>query len=157
MTVCLAAIAAEGNAIVMVADRSISMDRAGRTVLKTDSAVTKIKLLHQQWVGLISGRIDFGRTVLSWAEDRHKFEPQKHLVERAKLAYQEARKVEIRDSILVPSLLDYTWYENRVSAEISDKDVLFEKVFNAIHNHNMATSLLLCGFEDSMRVYIYYN
>jgi hypothetical protein len=69
-------------------------------------------------------------------------------VERAKLAYQAARKVEIRDRILTPSLLDEDWYLRKVSSHVSNDDQCFTEIFNAINKYNTETSILICGFDD---------
>jgi hypothetical protein len=69
-------------------------------------------------------------------------------VERAKLAYQAARKVEIHDRILTPNLLDEDWYLRKVASHVSDDDQCFTTIFNAINKYDTETSLLLCGFDD---------
>jgi hypothetical protein len=66
--------AEDNRAIVALADKAVSFIQDDQVVLKADVGVRKIRELHDGWLGLISGPIDFGETVLSWAEESYRRE-----------------------------------------------------------------------------------
>ncbi len=153
MTVCIAAIAAGGRAIVLLADSAVSFLRDGQTVLKADNAVRKIRELADSWVGLISGPLDFGEQVLFNAQIAYRAAESRELAERlpmpecVKSAYQIARGAAVIDNILSPRLLDEAWYKRKVARQVSERDQFFIEISRLMDEYSNQSTLLVCGFE----------
>jgi hypothetical protein len=168
-TVCIAAIAAQGQAIVLVADRAISSIRGGQTVLKADAGVRKIREMAEGWAALISGPLDFGEQIIFDAERRYLEQKLsgdrlaiRTMIEEmsgkkvalpampqfAKEAYQVARKNLAVDVVLRPKLLSEQWYDHKVKNQISKGDEFFFSISREIQEVFTESSILLCGFQD---------
>jgi hypothetical protein len=156
MTVCIAAIAEKGRAIVMLADRAVAAAQGYEIVLKAESRVTKIHKLSAGWWGLLSGRLDFGHTVLEWAQvEYQKEENTRSMPECVKLAYQSCRRVEIQDKILSPVLLTEGWYQERLQREILPNDEFFLQIADKIEKYGAGSSIMVCGFNEQLIPQIY--
>jgi hypothetical protein len=152
VTVCIAAIAARGKAIVPLADSAISLVRDGQTVMKADAAVRKVRELADDWVGLISGALDFGEQILSNAQIAYRGTRDRDVSERIPMpelvqtAYQIARTVRVSDTILIPRMLDEAWYKRKAS-RVSEKDFLFTEISNMMGSYDAGSTLMICGFH----------
>jgi hypothetical protein len=141
----------------MLADRAI----AANEILKAESRVTKIHKLEAGWWALLSGRLDFGHTVLEWAQEDYKryntpgAERGRSMPECIKLAYQSCRKIEICDKILHPLLLTEEWYQDRARYEVSPNDEFFLRISDRIEKYSAETSIMVCGFDERLLPQIY--
>jgi hypothetical protein len=106
MTICIGAIAERDKAIIMVADRALTLG----VVQATNSGQGKIFHLGPQWYALVSGDITFARSVINTIrslilEDQSICDSEVSMQSCLEKSYQECRKAAIEDSILKPQLL----------------------------------------------------
>jgi hypothetical protein len=155
VTVCIAAMAEDNRAIVALADKAVSFMRNDEVVLKAEVGVTKIRELADDWLGLISGPIGFGETVLTWASENYRNDSAKRsMAEHVKLSYQAARRIEVVDRILTPRMLDENWYREK-SRSANETDGFFGQISDMINEYRLHSSLLVCGFDkDIAEIYI---
>ena len=163
MTVCIAAIAAQSKAIVLVADKSVSyLDERGNVRQRFDVAFEKIRQLKAPgWAALISGPMDFGVNVAQLADANFYVEAGatatddngivilRPLSEHMKSAYQICRRQEVIDRVLAPRLLSKEWFDTKVNEGASKKnDDYFLEIESLVANFDNTSSILLCGFEN---------
>jgi hypothetical protein len=152
MTVCIAAIAAETKAIVLVADKAASYVLDNRTTLKADVAVRKIRRMNALgWVALISGPMDFGERVIDLADSTYAVQEGPVMMgvpECMKMAYQVCRRIEAVDRILIPRMLTREWYDKKVAGAISQEDQFFIAIADEIGTFSNSSTIMLCGFEN---------
>src|ERR1700733_637151 len=153
MTVCIAAVAGNSKALVLVADKSVSyLDGNYMPRQKFDVAFNKIRPMDENgWTALIAGPIDFGERVVAASHQvAHKTRSWLYpmgVPDCMKIAYQQCRDVEVEDKILKPRLLSRQWYEKASAAE-SKKDEYFLALEHEVSGFTNLSSILLCGFEN---------
>jgi hypothetical protein len=153
MTVCIAAVAAKANAIVVVADRAAAYMENGETTCKTTSAFIKIREMRQGWAALIAGRMDFGERVVFAAErlyDSSHASDSPNVIampECVKIAFQAERKSCVIDTVLKPKMLTEEWYEQKLKSTNSENDDFFISIVHEVNSIDINTSIMLCGFE----------
>lgn len=155
MSVCIAAIAADGKAIVCIADRALTF--AGATAsTESDSGVTKIvDIPNTNWCAMFSGEdLTFPERVLGLVAEEVSKE-KRNQCDRKKMesavvrAFECQWEKEIEDHVLKPKVLKIASF----TADPKDQRLLDTVYLNTLaseiaeYKHNC--SMLFCGFDST--------
>jgi hypothetical protein len=164
MTVCIATVAAESRAIVMVSDKAVSYSGSGAVIpLVSDTEAKKfLRIGDTHWYALIAGDPTFAFEVVKTAERTLAKQIDKQLSDSVggmmycvRAAYRKQREASVEEQILRPRLLN----KNLVVARPMTMQPLTEDVFLAVitlaKDYKTKCSLLICGFDSHDKPHIF--
>ncbi|MFZ0589403.1 MAG: hypothetical protein WAM39_02855 [Bryobacteraceae bacterium] len=149
MTICVAALAADGQAIVCVADRSVSYgdDITG------ESDVTKIVSLGSGAVAMVSGaENEYERVLAKLGRNTNLGKSIPDTINYCEEKYKETRKELLATRILEPNLTDEARLRESASAPTANKYI--RKLMEQVSRFELQCSIILCGFDEAGAPYI---
>jgi hypothetical protein len=155
MTVCIAAIAAESEAIVCIADRALTFAGLGASA-QTDSGLTKIvDIPNTRWCAMFSSDdLTFPERVLGLVEadiakcKRNECD-RKEMEASVKKAFETRWNAEVEDQVLKPNLLSiasFTPDDKKKDLRLLDSKFI-NTLSQAIADYKHDCSMLFCGFD----------
>jgi hypothetical protein len=155
ITVCIAALADEARAIVLVSDKALTYGGAYTPAIQGESrGIEKLLPIEgSHWVALISGDPTFAETVVEQVEWRLRNNPElggsvAQFTELVKSEYQAVRNRAITDRVLGRRLLTADMLLNRPADVQPLPSSLFDQVAREIADFSTGCSLLIAGFDD---------
>ena len=153
MTVCIGAIAAKSQAIVMVADKAVTYSGGAGAAMQHDTGIRKIVPIGQSgWYTLIAGNPTFAIDVVDRATLF--LEKQPALVESVRgmltcmqRAYQVCREKAVIDNVLTPNLLTKALLVARPSTFLPLQAQHTADIVKRVGDYRAGSSLLVCGFD----------
>lgn len=156
MTVCVAALAKDSRAIVMVADKALTYgDNVYRPAMTGETGIVKMLPLGDSgWNALVAGSPTFADLVVRRAANVASADPDvansvTEMMECVKRAYQQEREQAVIDEVLQPRLLTKELFVARDAKMLPLDSTYLIDVANRIAQYNCDCSLLVCGFDGS--------
>ncbi|TET97792.1 MAG: hypothetical protein E3J29_04195, partial [Dehalococcoidia bacterium] len=150
MTVCVAALAKDSEAIVLVADKALTYgDNILRPAMQGESGVVKmIEIRNTRWAALFAGNPSIAEEVVRQAEsfldgDAAQADTHEGMMECLKLAYQSVREQAVIDQVLGTRLLTKEALVMRSKDMLPLPDVYFMEVAEQVRKFNVSCSLLV--------------
>jgi 20S proteasome alpha/beta subunit len=164
MTVCVATLASNSRAIVMVSDKAVTY--TGTTPLQSDVGIKKLRRVGKTpWHALIAGDPTFALRVIEIAEAILAARKKKYSTDLAqnvsgiqsvmKTAYQRARTEMVEDTVLSPRMLSRALFVERGKDLQSLDPEFFSELSDACDNANPGSQLLVCGFDPDEKPHIF--
>jgi hypothetical protein len=155
MTVCIAAIAEKGKAIVCIADRSLTFKGVAANT-ETDSGVTKIVPIPKtNWCAMFSGdSLTFPERVLGLVTEaviakKPAEVTRKFIEDEVKVAFEKCWEREVEDQILKPNLLSVAAFTAKEKdARLADTKFI-ATISDHIANYQHVCSMAFCGFDSA--------
>jgi 20S proteasome alpha/beta subunit len=150
VTICIGAIAERDKAIVMVADRALTIG----ALQATNSGPGKIFHLGTSWYALVSGDLSFAEGIIKAARKELISNPAlcdsevevSALLERL---YKQKRDEAVEAKILRPQLLTIPLYISRPTKMHPLDKTQHDSIAYAINSFTADTTILICGFDAS--------
>ncbi len=169
MTVCVAALAHDCQAIVLIADKALTYgDNEYQPALQGDTGVEKMLPICSsgddgqkcQWSALIAGDATVAQDVVRRAQDALSLNPLLRETDSGmmiclKSAYQQAREQGVLETVLQPKLLTKDLVLARGKDMIPLPDAFFREVVEEIAHYALGCNLLVCGFDAAGRGHIF--
>lgn len=157
MTVCVAALAIDSKAIVLIADKALTYgDNFSRPAMQGESGGVekRIEIGNTGWHVLVAGTPTFAEDVIRVAEARIAqnetiSDSYPSIMDCMKAAYQAVRESAIVDQILRPNLLTKEDFVSRSNALLPLQDSYFLGIANNVNGFRLDCSLLVCGFDEA--------
>lgn len=152
MTVCVAAMAEKGKAIVMVADKAATVGP-----MQADTRIKKILPIGKSgWYALLAGDPTFGMDVIARAASKTDTEPScaesfPAMMACIKEVYQQCRETHLVDTLLTPNLLTKELVVARPANLLPLEPRHYLGLVKDISQFKAGCSLLVCGFDKSRR------
>lgn len=155
MTVCVAALASEGKAIVLVSDKALTYgDNRFRPAVQGDSGgVEKLLVIGDSgWHSLMAGAPIVAESVIRLVEDQLSIYPDiaknyGKMMDCAKIAYQRVREQAVVDQVLQPLLLTKETFITRANNLLPLQDKFFSDVAESVWKFSADCEMLICGFD----------
>jgi len=153
VTVCIAAIANSGRAIVLASDRMISTEQ-----FSADSAIYKIRGIHHDWAALCSASstdhiypiLRETRTVLS----KDKAPKSRQDVARALICAYQARHLTVQnDKVLSPYGMDRKAFFRKGPRGLGDS--FFQRVALKLEQVNLGCRFLVAGYDRTFAPHVF--
>ncbi|MGA3093685.1 MAG: hypothetical protein ABSD75_34315 [Terriglobales bacterium] len=143
MTTCVAAVCAEGNAIILVADKMI-----GVGYIESELEITKMRPLHKDWWMLFAGD-DIGPVfdIVDLVKNKLKQDSQVSIgdvQEAVRNAFAEKRLAMASTLYLTPIGWDIERFNNEGNQLLPN----FEEIQTKIDNYELSIELLIAGFDN---------
>jgi len=158
MTICVAALAEESEAIVLIADKALTYgDNIYRPAMQGESGVIKmIEIKNARWAALLAGSPTVGEQIVTAAESTLAGDPGQGdthagMMDCLKTAYQTVREKTVIDQVLGARLLTKEAFIMRGKDYLPLPDVYFLNVATEVADFNANCSLLVCGFDKQGR------
>jgi 20S proteasome alpha/beta subunit len=160
MTVCIGTIAWGEKAIIMVADKAVTIRGPGQS-MQADTSVRKIMPIGDSgWYALWSGSPTFAVDIVSrisqsLKKDRSRADSWQSMMDCAKRAYQECREVSVVDNVLTPHLLTKELLVARPATLLPLERDHYMALVDKIDDYEVDCSLLVCGFDKFKKPHIF--
>lgn len=156
MTVCVAALAEDGKAIILVADKALTYgDNVYRPAMQGESGgIRKILPIGvSKWQALLAGNPTMAEDVVRTAIEKSASKPDicktvGSMMNCLREAYQEVRQRAVIDGVLKPRLLTLESFINRSRDVVPLQDGYFLDVAKRVVEFALGSSLLVCGFDS---------
>ena len=162
MTVCIAAVACEGTAIVLIADKALTYGGITRPAVQgeTGGIDKRLPIGESGWNALFAGVPSVAEDVVQRASSKVAAEPSiarsaDSMMDCMKVAYQEAREQAVLDQVLSPNMLTKETFAARAATLLPLQDDFFLNVAQSVGGLNLGGDLLVCGFDQSGHGHIF--
>lgn len=155
MTVCIAALAQNGRAIVVVSDKALTYGYGQMPARQDDADVQKILPIGKSgWVILTAG--DGGtcdriaRELTDEWENNHAITDDASTVaKRLQEIYRSVRDEAEEQAILAPKLLTREAWESRSHSLLPLPDEVVHRVLREMEKFSLGVALVVCGFDKN--------
>lgn len=160
MTVCIAAVCADGRKIVVSADR---MFTAGAPVnVEFETSEKKIETLAPACVALLSGNSSYASEIIQKAMQSlsgAQTPDVEHVAELVRGAYAAVRAIKVREQVVIPTLgPDFTRCEQLGSTlpqYLAPQPNLYNQLVMMMSNFNLGSDIIVAGIDsDGARIAI---
>ena len=155
MTVCIAALAEDSRAIVLVADKALTYGGITRPALQgeTGGIEKMLPIGDTGWSALFAGNPSVAEDVTTRLESKLMDTPTigesfPDMMEAAKTAFQEIREQGVLDRILTPNLLAKESFLTRTNNLLPLQDDFFVSLAQEVGAFVLGTTLLISGFDS---------
>ena len=149
MTICVGTFAADGHAIVCVADRSVTY---GDDIMG-ESDATKIIQLPSGAIALVSGiEGEFERLIAKLARNRNLGKSLQDTIGYCEAQYLEVKRELRKIRLLEPNLTDEE--KLREAASIPDANQYIKGLMSQVAVFDISSYILLCGFDESGKAFL---
>jgi hypothetical protein len=150
VTICIGAIAERDSAIVMVADRALSVG----SLQTTATGPGKIYRLASSWYVLVAGDVSFAEGIIVRARQQLSSDASLcgsvlQVQSCLEGLYRQQRDEAIESQILRPQLLTIPLYRSRPSTLHPLDKAHYDAIRYAIENYSAQTDLMVCGFDSA--------
>lgn len=163
MTVCVAALAEDAKAIVLVSDKALTVGASTLRPALQGEAMGVEKMLpvgSSGWNALIAGDSTAAERVVSRAcnnidADTSVAGSHETMMDCMKRAYQAVWEESLEDSVLRPRLLSKDDIVKRSKELQYLGDELGRDAYEAVRKFSLGTTLLVCGFDSAGKGHIF--
>ena len=153
MTVCVAALANYGKAIVLVSDKALTYGEFPAVQGESGGIEKILPIGDSGWQALLSGNTTIAEGIARHMTDALVADPDlaksyPKMMDCAKSAYQQVREDAVVDQILQPLLLTKTDLISRPNTLLPIPDVLLHDAADQMRKFSAGCSLLVCGFDE---------
>ena len=155
MTVCVAALANNGRAVVLVADKALTYgDNIYRPAMTGEGGVEKMLEIGERWKALLSDDPTVAEQIVGIVRGELEAHPDigdshNAMMDAVKEAYQQIREQRVVDEVLRPQMLTKDLWTGRSNTLSPLNEVFVEGVAREVSRFSPRCSLLVAGFDSN--------
>lgn len=160
MTVCIGTIAWREKAIIMVADKALTVRGSGLS-MQAETGVKKIMPIstsgwYVMWAGTATFATDVvSRVALALKQYPSEADSWQSMMDRVKEAYQQCRELSVVENILTPHLLTKDLLVARPATLLPLEKDHYMGLIDKLDEYEVDCSLLVCGFDKNDKPHIF--